>query len=201
MSDEMEDLFGDEDEEQQQQEHDGNILQDEDAAAQQAADEEVDYAAGLEDDMDDAAHAGGGAGGGLGADEERDLFGGLDDDEEDAAAPQEERGPPIDVHAPLLPRCVVYLSRRAVALQSLMGGLSSCRLLHWHRCTQHSMARGLSKDAQPCMKAVMWQQLWRVAAMSSCAYVPTLCWLDRLLATCRKLETYVLANTAAAGKH
>ncbi|WIA21380.1 hypothetical protein OEZ85_000598 [Tetradesmus obliquus] len=112
MSDEMEDLFGDDDEDQQQQEHDGNVLQDEDAAAQQAADEEVDYAAGLEDDMDDAAAAaaaaaGGDAAGGLGADEERELFGGLeDDDDEDAAAagPQEERGPPIDVHAPLLPR-------------------------------------------------------------------------------------------------
>eukprot|EP00882_Tetradesmus_deserticola_P006046 GHRQ01006364.1.p1 GENE.GHRQ01006364.1~~GHRQ01006364.1.p1 ORF type:complete len:409 (+),score=168.08 GHRQ01006364.1:282-1508(+) len=105
MSDELDDLFGDADEDQQQQEHEGNILQDEDAAAAQQADEDIDYGAGLEDELDEsAAGAGAGAGGGLGADEERELFGGLEDEDDAAAGPQEERGPPIDVHAPLLPR-------------------------------------------------------------------------------------------------
>jgi hypothetical protein len=134
MSDELEDLFGD-DEEEQQQEHEGNILQDEDAAAAQQADEEVDYGAGLEDEMDEAADAAGGGEGGLGADEERELFGGLEDDEDDAAAgPQEERGPPIDVHAPLLPRYAVVLFA----------------MMHWSACVQHVFCG--------VCRAVAWQQ-------------------------------------------
>lgn len=40
----------------------------------------------------------------LNADVEEELFGGMSDEDETAAQQQEERGPPINVEAPLLPR-------------------------------------------------------------------------------------------------
>ncbi|KAF8066373.1 hypothetical protein HT031_002697 [Scenedesmus sp. PABB004] len=129
MADDELGLFGSDDDEQQQQpaaaappspSPGGEEAGGADAGAGDAdgddgaARAQAEYEAGLEDDMDEdeppAGARGAADGGGGAAPDEDDLFGGPDDDDDDDApgaappAEAEARGPPIDVHAPLLPR-------------------------------------------------------------------------------------------------